>query len=141
VKLVIEGAPRTKKNHGRRIYSFAHRRSFNVPSEAHEEWAMAAARQLRVAWKGRPAMKVHVHVRAIFYREADVGDLCGYKQALGDVLEAPTKKTSMSGRAKKASVIINDVQIRSWDGSRLRKDAEWPRVELEITKFEEENEA
>lgn len=133
--LTILGAPRTKKNHGRRVYSFKRKRTFQVPSEAQEQWAIAAARELRSAWAGRSPLAGPVQVRALIYREADTGDLLGYEEAIADVLEAPTKRTSDFGRLMKASVIVNDKQIVSWDGSRPLKDAEHPRIELEITEL------
>jgi hypothetical protein len=69
--------------------------------------------------------RVPVLVEAIFYRERDVGDLAGYIQALGDVLEV-------------AGVVSNDRLIAGWPIPRdgrlpLRKDAERPRIELFIT--------
>ena len=60
-----------------------------------------------------------VSVAAVFFRDRSVGDLVSYMQALADALE-------------KASVITNDRLIVSWDGSRLAKDAQRPRVELVI---------
>jgi hypothetical protein len=61
-----------------------------------------------------------VVVTATFYREADVGDLAGYVQALGDALQT-------------AGVLKNDELIKSWPGFPLDKDAARPRVELDIT--------
>lgn len=66
-----------------------------------------------------------VVVEAVFYRDRNIGDLCGYQQALGDVLEA-------------GGVIENDRQILCWPqpadgGWPLRKDAAQPRIEVVIT--------
>lgn len=70
-------------------------------------------------------MEGAVLVEAIFYREANRGDLSGYLEAVGDLLQT-------------AGVIGNDRQIQGWplpaDGRLpLRKDPQNPRVEIVIT--------
>lgn len=121
LRLTLLGAPRTKKNHGRRVYSFRKRRTFSVPSLAYEEWCARVKLQLaRVdALPDRP-----YNVAAIFYRDARTGDAVGYYQALADALEA-------------AGVVSNDRWIVSWDGSRLALDRTQPRVEVLITPAED----
>jgi hypothetical protein len=57
---------------------------------------------------------------AIFYRDADRGDAVGYYQGLADALEA-------------AGVVADDKWIKQWDGSRLAKDADWPRIDVVLT--------
>jgi Holliday junction resolvase RusA-like endonuclease len=123
--MVLLGAPRTKKNHGRRIWRRDRRtgrnRPYHIPSAAHELWhdkAMWRAREA-AALAGWAKATTPVHVRALVYRHALVGDLNGYQQAIGDMLEH-------------AGVLDDDKLIASWDGSRLLKDAGNPRVELEI---------
>ena len=64
-----------------------------------------------------------VNCAALFYRDALRGDAVGFYQGLADVLE-------------KAGIVENDKFIVSWDGSRLRKDAARPRVELVLTTTE-----
>lgn len=124
----IHGAPRTKKNHGRRIKRG--RRIFHVPSQACTDWTDAAVLQLRAqlarwhrapfrgptvaAPKGDP-----VNVRALFYRDANRGDAVGYYQALADALQA-------------AGVVEDDKLCVSWDGSRLLVDKARPRVEVTL---------
>jgi Holliday junction resolvase RusA-like endonuclease len=131
--LVVFGPPRTKKTSNRivRVGRF----NKIIPSAAQVAWADSAAIQLRVQWGRRPPLTGPLHVRAVFYRDKNLGDLCGYMQALGDVLEMPSAKASKRAPAK-AGVIENDRQIVSWDGTRLDKDAKNPRVELEITVVE-----
>jgi len=117
----IPGAPRTKKNHSRIVW--AGNRPRLIPSAAHEEWYNAAL------WEIKRALRLHdfvalpiacdVNVQATFYRDRNIGDANGYYQALADLLE-------------KACVLKNDRQIVSWDGSRLKKDAENPRIEVSI---------
>lgn len=116
--LTIEGAPRTKKNHGQ-ILKFGGRTKVN-PSKQFLAWQDAALWTLRRY--SRPdwtPIEYAVAVRATFYRDARRGDLIGYMQALADVLE-------------KAHVLANDRQIVCWDGTRLALDSKRPRVELAI---------
>jgi Holliday junction resolvase RusA-like endonuclease len=116
--LTIEGAPRTKKNSGE-IWRPRGGGVRYVASAAYRRWESAALPQLRSAWAGRPAIDYPVNVRAVFYREANIGDAVGYYQALADALE-------------KAGVLVNDRFIVSWDGTRMSKDAARPRIECRI---------
>ena len=119
MRFIILGPPRTKKNHGRLVRAGGRLRL--LPSAAHEAWARSAIRQLRTQLR-QPAIDVPVAVAATFFRDRNVGDLVNYMQALSDALE-------------KAGVITNDRLIVSWDRSRLAKDAQCPRVELEVAPF------
>lgn len=82
---------------------------------------------------GSPAVKlrpidVPMMMEAVFWREADRGDLFGFYQGVGDLLQA-------------WGIISNDVLIRSTPGIEpLRKDAARPRVELFLTPIEVESE-
>ena len=121
LSFTILGAPRTKKNHSRLVW--AGNRPRVLPSEAHEEWfgpALLMAKSIvnRLHYQSFP-ITIDVNVCATFYRDRNTGDANGYYQALADLLE-------------KAGVVKNDRQIVSWDGSRLRKDAENPRIEVSI---------
>lgn len=116
LSLVIEGAPRTKKNHGR--IERRGRRNVHLPSKAHDAWHDAALPQARVGRCG-PALTCEVNCRALFFRDALRGDAVGYYQALADLLEH-------------AGIVENDRLIVSWDGSRMRKDAARPRIEVEL---------
>jgi hypothetical protein len=60
-----------------------------------------------------------LNCRAVFYRDADRGDLIGYCQGLADLLE-------------ERGVLADDKWIRGWDGSWLAVDRERPRVEVEL---------
>lgn len=120
--LTILGAPRTKKNHGRRIKRG--RRIFHVPSEAHDAWATSAILQLRVqhrTWDHRNGTPLYqrVNLRALVYRERRTGDLGNYLAAVCDALE-------------RAGVVANDKFIEGFDGSRLLVDKANPRVEIEL---------
>jgi hypothetical protein len=110
VRFTIMGSPRTKKNHGWRTKHGKH-----MPSKAWAKWA---------AWAeldGAPfGILWDVNCKALFYRDAKRGDAVGFYQGLADLLE-------------KRGVVVNDKQLVSWDGSRLLKDKDNPRVEVELT--------
>lgn len=120
-----------------------------MPSELYREWftaAMVYAMPIRHALQRSGIVlpiSVPVQVTAIFYRERLAGDLLGYEQALADWLQAPRfSKTSRDkwGRPKQsrdgAGIITDDALIESWDGSRLAKDADYPRIELKISTWQ-----
>jgi Holliday junction resolvase RusA-like endonuclease len=115
-QLVVYGPPRTKKNSSRIVR--AGRRRYLLPSKPHQRWFSGALPQIKAQWKRAP-LTTSVSVRALFYRDRASGDLCNYMQALADALE-------------RAGVVKDDRLIASWDGSRLRKDAAHPRIELAI---------
>lgn len=120
VRLVIPGIPRTKKNSQRVVPRGG--RHIPLPSEAWEAWAKQAVPKLK-AWALRQKLQPIAHpvnCAALFYRDALRGDACGFYQAIADILEH-------------AGIVENDKFIVSWDGSRLRKDASRPRVELVLT--------
>lgn len=120
VRIVLEGAPRTKKNSSRIVRMG--RRARLLPSAAFRAYQEACLWQLR-DWSARPPIDGWVGCAAIFYRDRDVGDLNNYTAALADILE-------------KAGVLVNDRLIRSWDGSRVDKDPARPRVEVLLTSFD-----
>jgi Holliday junction resolvase RusA-like endonuclease len=117
VRLVLLGAPRTKKNSSR-VLRFG-RKNRIVPSAPYLRWRDAVVPQLERAWAGHAPIAFPVNVAALFFRDAARGDAVGYYQGLADALE-------------EAHVVEDDKWIVTWDGSRLAKDAERPRVELEI---------
>lgn len=122
LRLIIYGAPRTKKTSNRIVRIGKGPRSFTkiLPSKAHEEWFYKALPQA-VSARNR-TFATDVRVTALIYRESYAGDLVGYLQAIGDLLE-------------RSGILENDRLITSWDGSRLLKDSAVPRVEIEITEI------
>ncbi len=130
MKLVILGAPRTKKNSLRRLKRG--KRVFTVPSLAHEQWEAVAVAQLRgqfAQWArgwpgGHGPLDVPVNLKAIVYRErAGRADLLNFLSAVSDALE-------------KAGVLEDDRLVASLDGSRLLLDRSRPRVEIELSACE-----
>lgn len=120
-RFTILGRPSTKKNSGRIWRNRATGAPMFMPSAASKRWEAVAAYQLMDQWR-RAALAVPVSVAATVYRERAVGDLVNYLQAIADALQV-------------AKVITDDKWIVSWDGSRLAKDAQRPRVEIEMTLF------
>lgn len=137
----VPGPPRTKKTSNRLVMAGGKHRV--LPSESWEMWCNAAVPVLAVmlgpmrAGVERTRVKVEgreitmdgtykgpiahpVNCRAIFFRDALRGDAVGYYQGLADLLQ-------------KARVVEDDKWIVSWDGSRLAKDAERPRVEVVLS--------
>lgn len=115
-RIVIPGPPRTKKNHGRIIRAGGRVRM--IPSAPFEEWNKTAQIYLRMA--RIQTITQPVNCCAMFYREKSIGDAVGFFQALADALE-------------EAGIVENDRLIVSWDGSRMRKDAKNPRIEVTLT--------
>lgn len=117
LRFIIHGAPRTKKNHGWRTKT-----GRQMPSKAFAEWNKQAQMWLmtvRVLYRDMLPIDKPVNCRALFYRDAERGDAVGYYQALADALQ-------------EARIVEDDKLIVSWDGSRLSKDAEGPRIWVEL---------
>lgn len=122
--LTVYGAPRTKKTSNVLVLNQRPgQRPLILPSRAWRDWVKAA----RVEWDGlggEAPVTGLMNCRALFYRERRDGDSHGYYQGLADLLE-------------KRRIILNDRQLVQWDGSRLLKDAENPRVEIVLTLVQE----
>lgn len=145
LRFTIFAIPRTKKTSsrlvglGKKCFACGKRAHVKIlPSEAFEVFEQTAVLQGMVLTGKIHALGQHlpiegpVHVKALFYRDANRGDLTGYEQALADVLQAPTN------RRKGIGIIRDDVQIKSWDGTRLLVDRENPRIEIEINRMDGE---
>lgn len=124
IRFTVYGAPRTKKTHNQVVTKGRVR---VLPSKAWTRWVKTA----EVVFAKRDDCKDSIVDRAIvpdrdynvsaaFYRDALRGDAVGYYQGLADLLE-------------KRGIISNDKWLVSWDGSRLLKDRDRPRVEVELT--------
>ena len=122
----IYGAPRTKKTSNRLVRCGRFHKI--LPSKAFEVWNAMA--QIYIAklrgqsseiqnWNRFGYQHDQVNCAAVFYRDAERGDLVGYQQALADALE-------------EAGIVENDKLIVSWDGSRLAKDRHDPRIEVTL---------
>lgn len=109
-----------------------------LPSEAFGEWfaeSMKYAPMIRAKLTQAGAalpLEGWIWVKATFYRDRNTGDLLGYEQALADFLQEPLTNDRGKRIRDGAGVYFDDVQIQSWDGSRLAKDSASPRIEVEI---------
>lgn len=112
-RVTIPGPPRTKKNHSRLVWRGKNPRI--LPSEAYEQWEAVGLAKCRI--EGPKQLNGPLNCRATIYRQTLTGDAVGYYQAIADFLQ-------------KAGVVIDDKWIVSWDGTRLDKDADQPRIEL-----------
>lgn len=123
LQLVIFGPPRTKKTSNRLVIHGGRRKV--LPSAAWCAWrdAIQATGQIPNG-DHLPLPERPMHCMALFYRQADTGDLVGYQQGLADILE-------------ETGVITNDRFIVSWDGTRLLVDRACPRVELVLAPMAE----
>lgn len=128
VSFTIPGAPRTKKTSNQLVTVGARQKI--LPSKAFLEWnaiAQMEIARMRSKLQNVPRMGISVEVncRALFYRDALIGDATGYYQALADCLQ-------------EARIVENDRLIVSWDGSRLLKDAIQPRVKVTLETVEQD---
>lgn len=145
ISFMVPGVARTKKT-SQRIVRMG-RFTKILPSEAYLEWFNSSMRYVPVIKRKlrdagvRLPLTGPVHLRAVFFRDAERGDLCGFLQAIGDFLQEPRDAKSgkrIGNRIRDgAGIIGDDSQIISFDGSRLLKDADRPRIEVTI-EFEED---
>lgn len=125
ISFTLNGPPRTKKNHGKVKWSRKKQRKVHVQSDAYYAWHDTAASQIPPIRRavidagGELPVESQVHIRALFFRDAERGDLHAYEQALGDFLQ-------------NVGFIADDGLIESWDGTRKLIDRENPRIEVEI---------
>lgn len=114
--------PRTKKNSGEILCPHEIKSlKFHAiqPSPEYRMWDAGCSRAA-VYDRTAPAITYPVNCAALIYREKNLGDAVGFYQAIADTLE-------------KLGIVKNDKHIVSWDGSRLLKDADNPRVEVTLT--------
>ena len=141
ITLLLPVVPRTKKNHRQHIKRRTKAGKLitvPIPAAAYKEteavivrWAQTtiatdANRSLildsdrKMLRAGKLYLAQPLNCTAIFYRDANRGDAVGYYQGLADALEA-------------AGIVADDKWIVQWDGSRLTKDANRPRIEVVLT--------
>jgi len=90
-----------------------------IPSAAYTQWENGCKRASAYDRRMQP-ITYEVNCAALIYRDKRVGDAVGYMQAIADCLEH-------------LGIVENDRLIVSWDGTRLLKDADNPRVEVTLT--------
>lgn len=140
ITFTLPVTPRTKKNS--RVHAKVRGRTVPLPSKVYRkmedqiaQWAHSSlatsAKSLVLDWNLQASRASALHLAqplncaAIFYRDALRGDAVGYYQGLADALES-------------AGVLSDDKWITQWDGSRMRKDAKRPRIEVTLTALDSE---
>ena len=129
IKITIPGNIRSKKN-SKQVCMIggknAPRRPMILPSKAYKQWekaARAAVLEQIEGMAGMPTME-DVEVKAVAYCKGRLPDLSGMLESVGDCLEG--------------IIWADDRQIKSWDGSRVVRDKERQRVEVEVVKIKGE---
>lgn len=135
MKIILPGSIRSKKNSKRIVplparksswmFSYKNRGICAVvpsiqPSTAYIAWerdARKAAKSQLIF--GFVPILGPLHVRAIAYIKGPAPDLSGMHESVGDCLQG--------------LIWMDDKQIVSWDGSRVVRDTQNPRTEIEIT--------
>lgn len=125
MRFVIEGPPRTAKNH-QQIRRTRRGVPFITKGDVARTWQDEAVRQLQQQFRApvtrrlNPPETGRMNLRALIYRDRRTGDTVNYLQAICDALQA-------------AGVVADDKQIETFDGSRPLVDRRCPRVEIELT--------
>lgn len=145
LRIIIPGAPRTKKTSNRIIKLGSFHKV--MPSEAYMAWFKEAMRRVSEIqdWAHSEGINLPitgpVWVKASFYLEnAKQGDLCGYLQGIGDWLQERRFNANMKPPRMTrdgAGIITDDKQVVSWDGSRVFIDRLNPRTEIEVRAYQE----
>jgi len=117
-RFTLPGAPRTKKTSNRILKMGT--RNVIMPSKAWMAWKKGCLAYVATKPELGLYLERPVNCRALIYRDANHGDSSGYISGLADVLE-------------EINVVLNDKHITQWDGTRLLKDADNPRVEVTLT--------
>lgn len=119
VMITIPSPPRTKKN-STDVITTPRGRKLQLQSKAYYQFAddvraviLPRRKLLRAPLPGR------LHICAQFYCDNAAADEKNLEQALADALQ-------------KATLVENDQQFESWDGSRRHIDKKRPRVEIVI---------
>lgn len=122
IKIILYGAPRTKKNH-QQICKKPSGQRFIAPSKAYMDYEELCLAQIK-----RPQRTISeaVNVKCLYYMpDRRRVDLVNLLEATCDILV-------------KAGVLKDDCAaiVASHDGSRVKLDKENPRVEIKIEKME-----
>lgn len=127
LSMTIITPPRTKKNHGRRVYSRKKKKAVHIPSPQYERYRNEIVGAVTPLHRklGLPLPEREYNIRAVYYVDGygKNADRPGLDQALFDALQ-------------EANVIPDDWWLRTTDGTRIVFDQKPPRVEFHITPIE-----
>ena len=131
VHLTIFGRPTTKKTKNQVAIVRGRPRVF--PSKKWREWAHGARVEIYTKVPTFPLAQP-LTCRAIFWRERNAGDAVGYYQALADFLETclvcRRRQCGCPDNSPGIRLLADDKWIERWDGSRLMKDKDNPRIDV-----------
>ena len=126
LKFTLSVAPRTKKN-SQSFVTLKNGRTILLPSKPYKEFEKQVIQAVSSLFGNLEPINEPINLRCIFYKDAKrKSDLVGYEQAICDALV-------------KAGLIADDNHdiVASMDGSRVYYDKNYPRIEVEITKYGE----
>lgn len=119
----LPAAPRSKKTSNRLLKFGKHVKV--VPSKAWIAWRD----ECRAYVATKPALHLHLerslNCAAVFYRDANRGDMAGYIAGVADVLE-------------EIGIVTNDKHLVQFDGCRLMVDHDRPRTRVTLTVLAQE---
>ena len=124
LKIIIEGAPRTKKNHNQILVNRRTGKRFIKPSVQYEQYELEAGFQ--IPGKYRIGINCPVNVKCLYYMPTRGRvDLVNLLEATDDILV-------------KNGVLKDDNSkiVAAHDGSRVLYSKENPRAEIYITRME-----
>lgn len=149
ISLTLPGVPRTKKT-SQQIVRTRSGRMVVLPSAEYLAWFKEQMTRRNVITHQLRSitlpLRCAVAVQATIYTDggnrSHVGDLAGYLQAIGDLLQADKWSKPARGKPsrqlrKGLGIILDDNLIDSWDGSRRLIDAAHPRCDLTIQTLSE----
>lgn len=115
LSITIPGSIRSKKN-SKRIFSIGRFKRV-LPSKAYTVWE-AQARSWMLSRGISTLLECPVSVEIHIFYKGKKPDLSGCMESVGDCLQGV--------------VWMDDGQIESWDGSRMRHDPKNPRTEITV---------
>lgn len=124
LKFTLLVKPVTKKNHTRNFITKTGKQIV-LPSKQYAEFEKEVVKQIKRLGISE-VIQEPINLKAMFYRDRNYkSDLVGYEQALCDALV-------------KAKILEDDHCgiVRSMDGSKVLTDKLNPRIEVEITKYD-----
>ena len=126
LKFTLSVVPRTKKN-SQSFVTLKNGRTILLPSKPYKEFEKQVIQAVSSLFGNLEPINEPINLRCIFYKDAKrKSDLVGYEHAICDALV-------------KAGLIADDNHeiVTSMDGSRVYYDKNYPRIEVEITKYGE----
>ena len=127
LNFTIPVSPRTKKNHSVPIVNPKTGYMINLPSKAYRTMEKEIVKFMKNNNYAGLKISTPINLQCHFYKDKDYkSDLTGYLQALQDALV-------------KAEVLEDDNHkiVKTTNGSEVFLDRENPRIEVEITFYEE----